>query len=285
MGQNCKTVPPTQIAHPASAPCVRARGSTCAHKDTRRAAKKGAKAAVSRDGPWSHGRIRRSETAAPGMASSLLRGSVPVPLKPAARAERRRIGFQWRDAHSLSSRFGLPGSQPRPTGIATPVAQASRLANAGRRATGRVPRHRHSRGASLQACECGAWSHRPSSQAPPLPWRKPPGLRMRVVEPQAEFPGTPPNAAGPTVSGGPRWSARHQAAGRAAAASPGTPWLCPRLAEAAGAMDGPAAGKVKTARSRRSRRRTGRTDRCCGRRAAAWRPCPASTSHTAARGG
>jgi hypothetical protein len=46
---------------------------------------------------------------------------------------------------------------------------------------------------------------------------------------------------------------------RQVAASPGAPWLHPRLAEAAGAMDGPAAGTIRTARSRRSHRRTGRT--------------------------
>ncbi len=41
----------------------------------------------------------------------------------------------------------------------------------------------------------------------------------------------------------------------------------------------------RTARSRRSRRRTGRTGRSCCRRAGFHQSCPASTSHTAVRGG
>ena len=93
----------------------------------------------------------------------------------------------------------------------------------------------------------------------------------------------PPFPAGPAFT----FHARRPAGWRPAVASPGTPWLCPRLAEAAGAMDGPAARKTRTARSRRSRRRTGRTGRCC-RRATPCQPgtgsCrPARRSHTAAR--
>ena len=242
-------------------------------------------------------RARRSETAATDGRRQTARRACPLPGSP--RREPRECGTVSGAATRIPSACASGFPATGRDGRRPPLQRAD-----GRRHDGHAI-CREARGASRGNVErfpvqqrvfpqlALRASRQPGTTVRDRRYGRPPrhaAAESRAAGSQTEHPGTqrpkaapraPRNAAGPTVSGGPRSFAHHQAAWRAAAASPGTPWLCPRLAEAAGAMDGPAAGKFRTARSRRSRRRTGRTGRCSARRAAASRPGPASTSRTA----
>jgi len=97
---------------------------------------------------------------------------------------------QWRKTHKPGlegqARSGCDGWRDH-AGTTASVAQASRLANAGGGAAGRMRRS-----ATAAPGEATTVRDRRYSRARRRPWRKPPGLRMRAVEPQVGFDGQRP---------------------------------------------------------------------------------------------